>query len=59
MRALSAIPTENLTEDDIDDLMKKTCDIMTKAFEELFDQTVRSLPHDHPMYKKWAKTLTD
>lgn len=55
VKALPAIPTENLKEEDIDDLMNRTCDVMTKTYEELFDETVSSLPHDHPMYKMWAE----
>lgn len=47
IKALPAIPTTDLTEKDIGDLMKKANDAMAKAFEELFDEVVSALPEDH------------
>lgn len=48
---MPAIPTTDLTEKDIEDLMKKAYDVMAKAFEELFDEVLKSLPEDHQMRK--------
>lgn len=47
VKGLPPIPTENLTEDDIDALMERTREAMLKTFEELSAEIASFLPEDH------------
>ncbi|KAK6641084.1 hypothetical protein RUM44_012785 [Polyplax serrata] len=51
IKALPAIPTTNLTDSDVEDLMKRAYNAMQSVFHELCAEITATLPDDHYMRK--------